>query len=59
MEGLLKGRRALVTGAGSGIGEGIALAMARAVRWGDPGYIEDSIARGRRIRRSLIELKQA
>ncbi len=36
-----------------------AQAMARAVRWGDPGYIEDSIARGRRIRRSLIELKQA
>ena len=30
MEGLLKGRRALVTGAGSGIGEGIALAMAYA-----------------------------
>jgi len=30
MEGLLKGRRALVTGAGSGIGEGIALAMSRA-----------------------------
>ncbi len=30
MEGLLKGRRALVTGAGSGIGEGIALAMGRA-----------------------------
>ncbi len=30
MEGLLKGRRALVTGAGSGIGEGIALAMAQA-----------------------------
>ena len=30
MEGLLAGRRALVTGAGSGIGEGIALAMGRA-----------------------------
>ena len=30
MEGLLNGRRALVTGAGSGIGEGIALAMSRA-----------------------------
>lgn len=30
MEGLLKGKRALVTGAGSGIGEGIALAMWRA-----------------------------
>jgi NAD(P)-dependent dehydrogenase (short-subunit alcohol dehydrogenase family) len=30
MEGLLQGRRALVTGAGSGIGEGIALAMGRA-----------------------------
>jgi cyclohexadieny/prephenate dehydrogenase len=36
-----------------------AQAMARAVRWGDPGYIENSIVRGRRIRRSLIELKQA
>jgi cyclohexadieny/prephenate dehydrogenase len=36
-----------------------AQAMARAVRWGDPSYIEDSIVRGRRIRRSLIELKQA
>jgi cyclohexadieny/prephenate dehydrogenase len=34
-------------------------AMARAVRWGDNAYIEDKIARGRRIRRSLIELKQA
>jgi NAD(P)-dependent dehydrogenase (short-subunit alcohol dehydrogenase family) len=30
MEGLLQGRRALVTGAGSGIGEGIAHAMSRA-----------------------------
>jgi len=36
-----------------------AQAMARAVRWGDPGFIEDSIQRGRVIRRSLIELKQA
>lgn len=34
-------------------------AMARAVRWGDAGYIEDSIARGRRIRQALIEKKQA
>jgi cyclohexadieny/prephenate dehydrogenase len=34
-------------------------AMARAVRWGDNAYIEDKIERGRRIRRSLIELKQA
>ena len=36
-----------------------AQAMARAVRWGDGGYIEDKIMRGRKIRRSLIELKQA
>src|SRR5271167_3627581 len=36
-----------------------AQAMARAVRWGDPGYIEDRIRRGRVIRQSLIELKQA
>ena len=36
-----------------------AQAMARAVRWGDGAYIEDKIHRGRRIRRSLIELKQA
>ena len=36
-----------------------AQAMARAVRWGDAGYIEDKIQRGRVIRRSLIELKQA
>jgi cyclohexadieny/prephenate dehydrogenase len=36
-----------------------AQAMARAVRWGDGGYIEDKILRGRKIRQSLIELKQA
>jgi cyclohexadieny/prephenate dehydrogenase len=36
-----------------------AQAMARAVRWGDAAYIEDKIKRGRVIRRSLIELKQA
>ena len=36
-----------------------AQAMARAVRWGDGAYIEDKIMRGRKIRRSLIELKQA
>lgn len=36
-----------------------AQAMARAVRWGDAAYIEDKIARGRKIRRTLIELKQA
>jgi cyclohexadieny/prephenate dehydrogenase len=36
-----------------------AQAMARAVRWGDAAYIEDKILRGRKIRRSLIELKQA
>ncbi|MBN9510192.1 MAG: prephenate/arogenate dehydrogenase family protein [Alphaproteobacteria bacterium] len=36
-----------------------AQAMARAVRWGDAGYIEDKVQRGRGIRRSLIELKQA
>ena len=34
-------------------------AMARAVRWGDATYIEDAIARGRKIRRALIEKKQA
>jgi cyclohexadieny/prephenate dehydrogenase len=32
-----------------------AQAMARAVRWGDAGYIEDKVERGRKIRRSLIE----
>jgi cyclohexadieny/prephenate dehydrogenase len=36
-----------------------AQAMARAVRWGDAEYIEDKVRRGRKIRRSLIELKQA
>ena len=36
-----------------------AQAMARAVRWGDPEYIEHRIQQGRAIRRSLIELKQA
>ncbi len=36
-----------------------AQAMARAVRWGDGGYIEHKIERGRAIRRSLIELNQA
>lgn len=36
-----------------------AQAMARAVRWGDAAYIEDKVERGRQIRRSLIETKQA
>jgi cyclohexadieny/prephenate dehydrogenase len=36
-----------------------AQAMARAVRWGDSAYIEDKVERGRKIRRSLIERKQA
>jgi cyclohexadieny/prephenate dehydrogenase len=36
-----------------------AQAMARAVRWGDTAYIEDKINRSRKIRKSLIELKQA
>ena len=36
-----------------------AQAMARAVRWGDAAYIEDRINRGRKIRKSLIELNQA
>jgi cyclohexadieny/prephenate dehydrogenase len=36
-----------------------AQAMARAVRWGDAAYIEDKVQRGREIRRSLIEQKQA
>jgi cyclohexadieny/prephenate dehydrogenase len=29
------------------------------VRWGQADYIEDRIARGRKIRRDLIERKQA
>ena len=33
--------------------------MARAVRWGDAAYLEDMVKRGRKIRRSLVELKQA
>ena len=36
-----------------------AQAMARAVRWGDGRYIEDKVERGRKIRRGLIELRQA
>jgi cyclohexadieny/prephenate dehydrogenase len=36
-----------------------AQAMARAVRWGDGAYIEEKILRGRVIRQSLIDLKQA
>jgi cyclohexadieny/prephenate dehydrogenase len=36
-----------------------AQAMSRAVRWGDSAYIEDKVERGRKIRRSLIEVKQA
>lgn len=34
-------------------------ALARAVRWGQAEFIEDRIRRGRRIRRGLIERKQA
>ncbi len=36
-----------------------AQAMARAVRWGDTDYIEDRINRSRKIRKSLIDIKQA
>src|SRR3954466_5289576 len=36
-----------------------AQAMSRAVRWGGAAYIEDMVERGRKIRRSLIELNQA
>ena len=34
-------------------------AFGRAIRWGEAGFIEDRIRRGRKIRRSLIERKQA
>jgi cyclohexadieny/prephenate dehydrogenase len=34
-------------------------ALGRAVRWGEAGYIEDRIRRGRKIRHDLIERKQA
>lgn len=36
-----------------------AQAMARAIRWEDSDYIVDRIERGRKIRKSLIENKQA
>jgi cyclohexadieny/prephenate dehydrogenase len=36
-----------------------AQAMARAIRWGDEAYIVDRIERGRTIRKSLIENRQA
>jgi cyclohexadieny/prephenate dehydrogenase len=36
-----------------------AQAMARAIRWGDTNYIEDKVIRSRKIRQSLIDLKQA
>jgi cyclohexadieny/prephenate dehydrogenase len=34
-------------------------ALGRAVRWGEAGFIEDRIKRGRKIRQGLIERKQA
>ncbi len=34
-------------------------AFGRAIRWGEAGFIEDRIRRGRTIRRGLIERKQA
>lgn len=36
-----------------------AQAMARAIRWGDEDYIVDRIERGRKIRKSLLENRQA
>ncbi|MDO9502382.1 prephenate/arogenate dehydrogenase family protein [Falsiroseomonas sp.] len=34
-------------------------ALGRAVRWGEAGFIEDRIQRGRKIRKGLIDRKQA
>ena len=34
-------------------------ALGRAVRWGESGFIEDRIQRGRKIRKGLIDRKQA
>ncbi len=36
-----------------------AQAFGRAIRWGEEEFIVDRIQRGRKIRRSLIERKQA
>ena len=36
-----------------------ARAMSRAVCWGDAASVEDTVERGRKIRRGSIELKQA
>ncbi|MGX9964427.1 prephenate/arogenate dehydrogenase family protein [Roseomonas sp. F4] len=36
-----------------------AQALGRAVRWGEAGFIEDRIQRGRKIRKGLIDRKQA
>ena len=36
-----------------------AQALGRAVRWGEAGFIEDRIKRGRKIRKGLIDRKQA
>lgn len=36
-----------------------AQAFGRAIRWGEEGFIEDRIRRGRKVRRGLIERKQA
>ena len=34
-------------------------ALARAIRWGEADFIEDRIGRGRKVRRDLLDLKQA